>query len=508
LPSSILLFAALFQVMVVPPEAPASHSDVAWIGEAVADGLPDALAFLGVPVVTRDDRLAAQEALEIPRVLLTRATHIRIAEALGASRMVLGTYAVDGDKLALSLRVLDIERGALSSPFIASGPLDQLAESLDGLAWDIALSGPSAPLRTREELRQRRMPLSFETLKAYAEGLAAADAPTRRKLLTRALSLYPSYDAARLALGRLQLETREFTAAHDTLARMPSGSPLSRLARFLRGTALLELGRYREAAAVCAALTAEDPTPAVLNNHAIALVRSGSRPPGASSLLRRAVDGDPASADIAFNLGWVLLNEGDADAAAFWLRGVVRDEPRDTHAQLVLAWALRKAGRLDEADREWKAIAALAPSYEALFTIDLSRRFERILASERALQLDRETRNDAQVAENLVGEAERLAAAGDTESALRELTRAAYLDSHDPRVHRLLARTHRARGETEQAIGELRMSLWSREDSEVRMELADLLRTAGRIAEARAEAERVLKADPANATAREFLDRP
>jgi tetratricopeptide (TPR) repeat protein len=494
--------------MVVPPEAPSSSSELAWIGEVVADQLPQALAFLGVPTVTRDDRLAAQEALDIPRVLLTRATNIRIAEALGASRMVLGSFTVEGETLDLSLRVLDVERGSVSAPFIAEGPLDQIADTIDRLAWDIALSGPTPPARERrDELRQRRSEISFEALKTYAQGLAATDAPSQRKLLTRALSLHSRFDAARLALGRLQMESREFSAAQDTLSRIPADSLLHRQGRFLRGIALVELGRYRDAAASFAGLAAEEETPAVLNNQAIAMLRSGAKPPAASSLLRRAADRDPSSADIEFNLGWVLLNEGDPDAAAFWLRGVVRDEPRDSHAQLVLTWALRKAGRTEEADREWKTLAALVPSYESLVTLDLTRRFERILPTERALQLDRESRNDAQKAASLVAEAERLVGAGDIEAAIRELTRAIYLDAHQPRAHRLLARIHHDRGDGEQAIAELRMSLWSREDLEVRLELASVLKEAGRTAEARAEAERVLKADPENAAAREFLEK-
>ena len=494
-------------VMVAPPEGPAGATGLAWLGEAVADLLPEALAFLGIPVVDYEDRLRAQESLEIPRVPLTRATGIRIAETVGASRFVLGSYRIEETRLTLSLRVLDLERGALSAPFIVSGPLRQLAEAVDSLAWDIALSGPSPSTRTRDELRQRRPPVPFEALEAYARGLAAGDAPARRRFLTRALALHPSFDPARLALGRLQLENRELVEAHRTLSGMPDGSPLSRTARFLAATALLEQGRYREAGTLLSRLADEDPTPAVLNNQAIALLRAGAPTPPASALLRRALEAEPRATEIAFNLGWALLAEGDAAAATFWLRGVAREEPRNTHAQVLLAWALRGAGHVEEADREWKAVASLAPSYEGLAEPDLARRFERILGSERRLQLDRDAGGgDADLVESLVGDAERLLAGGEPEGALNNLNRAVYLDPHDPRVHLLLARTHHAAGETEKALAELRMSLWAREDAAVRLELAELLWAAGRQAEARAEAEKVLVADPANDAARRIVE--
>jgi Flp pilus assembly protein TadD len=75
-------------------------------------------------------------------------------------------------------------------------------------------------------------------------------------------------------------------------------------------------------------------------------------------------------------------------------------------------------------------------------------------------------------------------------------------------VHTQLARVHRARGDRELALNELRMALWSHEDPALRAELAAVLKEAGRGAEARAEAERVLKADPANETARRVLQSP
>ena len=53
--------------------------------------------------------------------------------------------------------------------------------------------------------------------------------------------------------------------------------------------------------------------------------------PSAARLLRPAVEKDPAAPDLPFNLGWALLLEGDAEASAFWMRGVVKRDPRDNH---------------------------------------------------------------------------------------------------------------------------------------------------------------------------------
>ena len=130
------------------------------------------------------------------------------------------------------------------------------------------------------------------------------------------------------------------------------------------------------------------------------------------------------------------------------------------------------------------------------------------MPAERLLDLDRGGRSEAEVAAGLVGKAQRLVRTGDLPGALAELTRAAYLDPYASGVHTQLARVHRARGDRELALNELRMALWSREDPALRAELAAVLKEAGRTAEARVEAEKVLKADPGNETARKVLQSP
>ena len=490
-------------MLVAPPEPVSPQGGAAWVEEVVADTLPRDLAFLGVPAVDREDLRRLRDALAIPAVSVTRATWIRVAETAGAGRLVLGTYETKGDTLSLSLRLLDIERGTLSAPFVASGPLQGVLDLIHSVAWDMALAGETRPVRLREELLERTRGVRYEALKSYGLGLRATEPAARVRHLKRALVLMPSYDEARLALGQIQIDTREHAAANETLSRVAASSTLSRAARFLQGVALLELGRYHEAAASYAELAAQDPTPAVLNNHALALLRMSRPPTKASDVLRKAVEMAPESGDLPFNLGFALLLEGSAEAAAFWLKGLVRDEPADTHARVALAWALRRAGRDAEADEEWSRVVALAPSYASLATPDLQRRFERIQSSERLLALDRERRTDAELVAVHLGRGEKLLEAGDLDAALRELTQAAYLDPYGPRTHLLLSRVQLAREEPDKAVAELRMSLWCREDAAVRGELLTLLQKLGRTSEVRKEAERGLAARPGEEVAPE-----
>ena len=493
--------------LVLPFDPVDANPEYVWVGTAASELLARGLAVAGVPVVGRAERLRAQAALELPQVSLTRATSLRIAEALGANRLVTGTYAIQGGQLTLSLRLLDAERASLSSPIVASGPLDTLPDLAHGVAWDVALASSTPPAMSRAAFFSRRPSVSFEAVKAYGRSLAAHRAAARLRLVRNALNLAPQFHEARLTLGQLLREAGEFSAAYETLNRIPAGAPESRAARFLQGVALLEVGRYRDASSLYRSLTEADLTPAVLNNEALAVLRSSEDDGRASALLRRAADMAPAHADLLFNLGWALLVEGDAEGAEFSMREAVRHAPLDPQARVVLAWALRRKGGA-EYDSASKAVEALAPVYQTLTRPDLTRHFERIVPAERLLDLDRGGRSEAEVAAGLVGKAQRLVRTGDLPGALAELTRAAYLDPYARGVHTQLAKVHRARGDRELALNELRMALWSREDPALRAELAAVLKEAGRTAEARVEAEKVLKMDPGNETARKVLQSP
>ncbi len=499
--------AASGSVVVAPPES--RSPDSAWLAEAVADVLPRALGRLGVAAVERTDRLRAKETLGVPAMAATtRATSIRVAEALEASRLVVGSIELHGPDVSLSLRLLDLQRGTLSAPLIAAGPLETLPGLVHGLAWDIALTAARPSAGSREAFVASAGAVPFPAFRAYAEALASPDPAQRVKLVRRALALAPDFDEARLALGRFLLETREWAGAEEALGRLRPESPLARTGRFLRGVALLHLGRYREAADLYTALAGGDgATGAALNNRALALLRLGGSP-RASAVLRPAVEKDPGAPDLPFNLGWALLLEGDAEASVFWMRGVVRRDPRDNHARLVLSWALGRTGRDAEAAEEFRALSAVSSSYQAMQAPDLERRFERIQLSERVIAADSEGRSDPELAATHAARADKLSEAGDLEGAFAELTRAAYLDPYGARVHRQLARLHRRRDETDKAAAELRMSLWCRDDPAVRLELAGLLKDSGHPAEAKAEARRVLQADPANDDARRMAELP
>src|SRR5262249_4281573 len=152
---------------------------------------------------------------------------------------------------------------------------------------------------------RERPPLpAFEN---YIKGLLA-DTPAQAVVAqTTALSLYPSYDLARLALWDAHTEAGDQKRALAIVQTSPETSALYPRARFLAGLSNLSLRRYDDAFAVFRALEMRQSTPTVLNNLGVVQLQRGgtSQTAGtATYFFDKAAQGDPDDPDYVFNLGY------------------------------------------------------------------------------------------------------------------------------------------------------------------------------------------------------------
>ena len=91
--------------------------------------------------------------------------------------------------------------------------------------------------------------------------------------------------------------------------------------------------------------------------------------------------------------------------------------------------------------------------------------------------------------------------------AIAELRRAIYLAPYEREAHLLLGRVYLRDGRVRDAIGELKISIWSDDQIDAHLALADAYIQAKDIAAARSELQTVLSRDPENADARRMIDR-
>jgi len=207
--------------------------------------------------------------------------------------------------------------------------------------------------------------------------LARDDAPRAIVLLEAALQAVPAADRLYYPLAMAYRKAGQSEHARALLARRgrvglkvadPRLDALEALkngerVHLLRGRQAFAAGRFREAAAAFRQAAAADPSSGRARvNLGTALARMGDNQ-GAIAAFREALELEPRNATAHLNLGQLLLRRGDHEGLSH-LESAVREGPADGVSHRVLADALRKAGRLEEALAAYHQAAVWKPDDE------------------------------------------------------------------------------------------------------------------------------------------------
>ena len=173
-----------------------------------------------------------------------------------------------------------------------------------------------------------------------------------RQTAQKALALNPDAGAAHYALSVVaQTYDQDYQAAVEHLERALDANPSDARARSFYGWSLLRLGRTQDALAAAKRAAALDPlSPGVLNN-ASAVYYYGRRFAQAADLMRAALALIPESAAIHTNLGLILVEMGQYNAAIAEAKQALRTDSTLSVARGALAYAYARSGQEDAARR-------------------------------------------------------------------------------------------------------------------------------------------------------------
>jgi predicted Zn-dependent protease len=501
------------RVLVMPFETATRDPRSYWLREGSSVILTDSLLGLGLPAMRRDERLHSFELLRVPVVAgLSHATIIRVGQVVGASQVIVGSFSLTGDTLTVHARSIQLDTGAAGPELTDSGPLTTIFDIYDRLAVRLVPGASPAVLP----------PGSHPPLAAFEQfikGLIAEMPAARLSFLNEAIRLEPSLQRARLAAWEVHDELGSHESALAAVRGVPAEDPLSRQARFLASVSLLELKRYEEAFDELTRLNAEEKDATLLNNLGVVQLRrpAGHSGPRAVSYFNEAASLD--GVDSFFNLGYAYWLDGDASAAALWLREAVRRDPADHEAHFVLAMALAATGSQVEAGRERdlaKRLSSVSDEWEAKSPgSPVPRDLERVrmdLGMPDALRVENVIteagqRDQRQLATFHLDAARRAYEANRDAQAISELQRVVYLSPYDHQAHLLLGRVYLRGGRLPDAIDALKISIWSSDTTEARLVLAEAYEKAGMLNEARTELQTVVARNPSHAEARQGLER-
>jgi tetratricopeptide (TPR) repeat protein len=146
----------------------------------------------------------------------------------------------------------------------------------------------------------------------------------------------------------------------DSLQKLIKGERI----HLIRGKLALEARRYTEAIdEFRLAITANPRSLPAYINLGTALVQTGD-PKGAAANFAEALRIDPANTNAHYNLAILLATDNKHQLAIFHLRDILILDPKDASARAFLAQELLRAGALDEALVEFSRVAEADPNNE------------------------------------------------------------------------------------------------------------------------------------------------
>lgn len=503
--------------LVMPFENATREPRFNWLAEGAASVLTDDLIALGAQALPREDRLRAFEHLRVPPVAtLSEATIIRLGQIVGAEQVIVGSFTVNGSLLSVRAWALRLDTGRRFGEIVETGTLNDLFAMFAKVARRVVPDSTA----TVSAVGSGHPPLA--AFEQFIKGSIAENPATQAIFLKEALRHAPDYQRARLALWGVYREQGDHRQALEIVRQVPAGHPLSRQARFDTALSLIELGRHAEAIDELSALNREKRDAALLNAVGVAQLRQTAKSPdmSAAAFFRQAIAANPSDPDLAFNLGYASWLAHDTLNAVTWLRETVRRNPADDAAHWVLGVALQASANTTEGQREkdlarrlsskyaeWEkkqpGTSAVPPSLERLKT-ELDAATSSRVDDAIAAAGQRDQREQATF--HLESGRRLYQAQRDTE-AVAELRRAIYLSPYDRDAHLLLGRVYLREGQIADAIDELKISIWSDDQTDARLALADAYVQARNLDAARLELQTVLTREPSNAAAKTLLEK-
>lgn len=479
--------------------------------------LLDAPGLIPVPL---DECHLAYEKLGLSRTaLLTRATEIKLGEAVGADLLVRGSYMVTGEgkdsTLTVRAQMISLREGKLlGSEHTLSAPLADLQVIQGKLAWALLYQrNPALPF-SRDRLIARATRIAPSAYEIYVKALATEDASDRTRLLIRAIeeatrNAQLTFPQAYFELGLIHYRAGRYDEALSWLERVRPTDPRGLEANFYLGVCQILTNKTEAAVKTHGALLAPMPLFETYVNAGVAYMQKGDFAE-AARLTKLAADTVPTDDEALFNYGYALWRDGRAAEALTPLETLTKRSPEQGRAWYVLGKSYAKLGRAGDATAALEAAKRYAPDFAKWETSGkppwlpyLKMRFNRE-AFHRYARGEEQNRQQAflgvstmQRVEELMRVAQSAFLANQSDVAIEHLGRIIQLAPDYSEAHLLLGRVHERRGDLPAAVNALKAAVfWNPKLTAAHVLLGRILLTQGDRVRAAAHARQALDLNP------------
>jgi len=506
-------------ILLLPFENQSTRPDLNWISESFAEMLSSRLSAADRYVLSRPERNAAYEQLDIPPgTPLTLASICKVAETLGVDWAVAGNFTVEGDRLTARAQLLDIRRLKLGSTLEATGELADLVDLQTRLAWRLlATQDAGFTVGTEEDFGRPFPEVRLDAFENYIRGILATDAESRVRFLREADRLDPRDHRAALEMGRYYFEQKDYENSALWLRKLGPDDPNYLESLFLLGVDEFFLGHDAAAERAFVQLSVQIPLNEVWNNLGFMQARRG-RVKEAVTNFERAYQGDPTDPVFCFNLGACLWYLKRYQEAARYLEEAVRLAGDDPEAHTLLAVVLGSLGNAEGEQREFRWLAEheensfsdagpdLLPHLRLKKNYD-GRAYRLLsLAVRSALEKSLEGEPPEQHGAVHLARGKEFLAKGRLNEAERELRETVTLLPGASDVHLALAQVCEAQGRRREAAAELETSLKLQNSVTAHLHLARVYLSLDQPEAARDHSWAALSLEPDNHEAQELMD--
>ncbi len=326
-------------ILVLPFDNQVPSPNVDWIGAAAPEILNRRFSSASLLPIGRADRLYALDHLGLPTDFHpSRASAIRLAQALDANYVVFGTYRVEGTgagaHIIADARLLDVGALKLSPSLEEQTDLAHLPNVFNALAWRLTRQLNPAFAVAEQTFISTDAALRLDAFENYIRGLVEPSPEERIRHLREALRLSPGTGAdaypAWFALGQAEFAAQNYEEAAAAFGHLAQNDPDALEADFYRGLAFFYTGKYLQAEDAFAFVSTRLPLPEVVNNQGVAAARRGH---DGAPLFQQAITADPRDADYHFNVAVSFTRHGDTAHALGELDQAIKLHPDDQESQ-------------------------------------------------------------------------------------------------------------------------------------------------------------------------------
>jgi tetratricopeptide (TPR) repeat protein len=323
-----------------------------WIGESVSETVQEALGSSGLLVLPREDREEVYHRLSLRTgVVLTKASVLKIGEALDAGQVIFGDLRVEGaalgatslkSNLRMTVHRIDMRKLHEAEEFTETGPLENLSQMETKLAWRILRQlAPESP-PSEDMFFHDRAPVRVDAMESYVRGLMASGDDQKMKLFTQAVRLDEHFSEPNFQLGRILFAKKDYKTAGTWLSKVTHGDSHFLEAAFMRGICRYYEGDFDGAVDQFRMVSGEIPLNEVFNNLGAALSRKNDA--AALENFNKALEGDQGDPDYWFNVGYAVWKQGKFALAAEKFRSVLDRSPGDSEATIMLGRCIKMDG--------------------------------------------------------------------------------------------------------------------------------------------------------------------